>query len=41
VIGAYIDHYHNRPHSGLAYRTPAEIRQTWNDAGEALQKTAA
>jgi len=41
VIGAYIDHYHDRPHSGLAYRTPTEVRQTWDDAGEALQKTAA
>jgi len=41
VIGAYIDHYHDRPHSGLAYRTPTEVRQTWNDAGEPLQKTAA
>ena len=41
VIGAYITHYHDRPHSGLAYRTPSEVRQTWDDADEALQKTAA
>lgn len=41
VIAAYITHYHDRPHSGLAYRTPTEVRQTWDDAGEPLQKTAA
>lgn len=41
VIGAYIDHYHDRPHSRLDYRTPSEVRQTWDDAGEALQKAAA
>jgi putative transposase len=41
VIAAYIDHYHHRPHSGLHYRTPKEVRQTWDDAGEALQKAAA
>lgn len=38
---AYIDHYHHRPHSGLNYRTPSEVRQTWDDAGEPLQNTAA
>jgi putative transposase len=31
VIGAYIDGYHHRPHSGLAYRTPREVAQTWKD----------
>jgi putative transposase len=41
VIGAYIDHYHDRPHSRLAYRTPREVRATWDDAQGALQKTAA
>jgi transposase InsO family protein len=41
VIAAYIDHYHHRPHSGLNYRTPSEVRQTWDDAGEPLQNTAA
>ena len=41
VIGAYIDHYHDRPHSRLDYRTPAEVRQTWDDANGALQKQAA
>src|SRR5512132_3617872 len=25
AIGAYIDGYHHRPHSGLAYRTPREV----------------
>ena len=41
VIAAYIDHYHQRPHSGLDYRTPKEVRQTWEDAQESLQKAAA
>jgi putative transposase len=41
VIVAYIDTYHHRPHSGLNYKTPSEVAQTWDDAGEALQKTAA
>jgi putative transposase len=36
-IGGYVDRYHNRPHSGLDYRTPLEVRRTWED----LQKTAA
>jgi putative transposase len=39
-IGGYVDRYHHRPHSGLDYRTPAEVRQTWED-GQRLQKTAA
>ena len=30
-IAAYIDAYHHRPHSGLRYRTPAEVRQTRED----------
>lgn len=41
VIGAYIDHYHDRPHSRLNYRTPREVRQTWDDATGQLQKQAA
>ena len=41
VIAAYIDHYHDRPHSRLDYRTPTEVRKTWDDAQGALQKTAA
>ena len=32
VIAAYIDHYHDRPHSRLDYRTPREVRATWDDA---------
>jgi putative transposase len=32
VIGAHIDGYHHRPHSGLNYRTPAEVAQNWDDA---------
>jgi putative transposase len=39
-IGGYVDHYHHRPHSGLGYRTPDEVRRTWED-GQRLQKTAA
>ena len=39
-IGGYVERYHHRPHSGLGYRTPAEVRQTWED-GQRLQKTAA
>jgi hypothetical protein len=34
VIGAYIDRHHHRPHSGLNYRTPAEVARTWDDAVE-------
>ncbi len=41
VIAAYIDYYHDRPHSRLAYRTPREVRATWDDASGALQNTAA
>src|SRR5205823_9815666 len=36
-IGGHVDRYHHRPHSGLNYRTPLEVRQTWED----LRKTAA
>ncbi|HEX2104764.1 MAG TPA: IS3 family transposase [Solirubrobacteraceae bacterium] len=32
VIAAYVTSYHHRPHSGLDYRTPAEVAQTWDDA---------
>jgi putative transposase len=41
VIGAHIDGYHHRPHSGLNYRTPAEVAQTWDDALEEPQTQAA
>jgi putative transposase len=39
-IAAYVETYHHRPHSGLRYRTPAQVRQTWED-GQRLLKTAA
>ena len=39
-IGGYIERYHHRPHSGLNYRTPAEVARTWKDQPE-LQKHAA
>ena len=41
VIAAYIDHYHDRPHSRLNYLTPREVRKTWDDAQDQLQKLAA
>ncbi len=41
VIAAYIDRYHDRPHSSLAYRTPREVRAEWDDADQPLQKAAA
>jgi transposase InsO family protein len=39
-IATYIETYHHRPHSGLRYRTPAEVRETWED-GQRLIKSAA
>ena len=39
-VGTYIDRYHRRPHSGLGYRTPLEVRATWEDPFR-LQKQAA
>lgn len=39
-IGAYIERYHDRPHSGLNYRTPREVAATWQNP-ESLQKLAA
>jgi putative transposase len=39
-IGGYVDRYHQRPHSGLNYRTPDEVRRTWEDLPE-HQKQAA
>ncbi len=30
-IGGYVDRYHHRPHSRLGYKTPLEVRQTWED----------
>jgi putative transposase len=42
-IGAYVERYHHRPHQFLGYRTPKEVRQTWEDAREqeALRNQAA
>ena len=40
VIAADITRHH-RPHSRLDYRTPSEVRQTWDDARGALQNQAA
>jgi putative transposase len=40
VIAAYVDRYHDRPHSGLAYRTPAEVAQTWKDGQTRLKHAA-
>jgi len=36
-IAGYVDRYHHRPHSGLNYRTPDEVRQTWEDQPERKQ----
>ena len=41
VIANYIEHYHDRRHGRLDYRTPREVRQTWDDATGQLQKQAA
>jgi len=38
-IGGYVNRYHHRPHSGLNYRTPMEVRHTWQDPQP--QKSAA
>jgi putative transposase len=40
VIGAYIDGYHDRPHSGLNYRTPRKVAATWNDHDQPLKQAA-
>ena len=41
VIANYINHYHDRPHSRLNYRTPREVRATWDNATGQHQKQAA
>ena len=41
VIAGYIDHYHHRPHSGLNYRTPREVRPNLGRRTGQLQKQAA
>ena len=40
AIGAYIDRYHHRPHSRLAYRTPREVADTWKDHDDQLTPAA-
>ncbi|WCB95478.1 hypothetical protein DSM104299_04225 [Baekduia alba] len=30
-INTYINDYHDRPHSGLGYKTPAAVAATWQD----------
>jgi putative transposase len=40
AIGAYIDRYHHRPHSRLAYRTPREVAATWKDHDDQLTLAA-
>jgi hypothetical protein len=36
-IAAYIQSYQQRPHSGLAYRTPAEVAAAWRPDPDVLQ----
>ncbi len=33
-VERYVNRYHHRPHQFLGYRTPKEVRQTWEDARE-------
>ena len=40
TIGAYVDSYHHRPHSRLAYRTPREVAETWKDHDDQLTPAA-
>lgn len=40
ALARYVERYHHRPHSSLTYKTPLEVRQTWED-GRALVKQAA
>jgi len=39
-IGQYVQTYHHRPHSGLGYRTPAEVARTWHPDPHVLQTSA-
>ncbi len=39
-IGGYVDRYHHRPHSGLNYRTPDEVRRTWEDLPQRRKQAA-
>ena len=40
AIGSYLDRYHHRPHSRLAYRTPREVAATWKDHDDQLTPAA-
>ena len=40
-LAGQIARYHQRPHYGLDYRTPTEVRQTWDDAQDQPPKLAA
>jgi transposase InsO family protein len=40
AIAAYVDPDHHRPHRSLNYRSPLEVRHSWED-GRALVKSAA
>jgi transposase InsO family protein len=40
-LAAYVERYHDRPHSGLAYLTPKEVHHTWDNAHEQPLKLAA
>ena len=40
AIGAYVDHYHDRPHLGIDYRTPKAVRPTWVDARGRVRRGA-
>jgi putative transposase len=39
-IARYVDRYHHRPHSRLAYRTPREVAATWKDHDDQLTPAA-
>jgi len=39
-LAGYVEHYHHRPHSGLNYRTPAEVAATWEDGQTHLTPAA-
>ena len=40
VVGAYVDRYHHRPHSGLNYKTPREVAALWQDHRDELNQAA-
>ena len=38
-IATYIDNYHHRPHSGLGYRTPNDVANTWRGTPDLQTRT--